>query len=308
MSHVSNNKIPYGLKNGRLIHVSCVESGLACGCVCPSCKRKLQANKGKIVSHYFSHDPSAEIKSCESAFETSIHLMAKQILSEDGYSMMPGLTLSDSMLDANGHSHTESLLLESEQRTVFDRVELEKRLDEIRPDIIAYIDGQPLLIEVAVTSFVKPKKKQIIRELGLPAIEIDLSTVGYATPEDELRKLLNASSGNKKWLSNPKAIRAKEQLNTTLKEKIQLINQGIYKARNKRYVPNKKPPRPKPMKASPYLRKPSEVANHSGSRWFLCEACRHQFEVLLQNVVPSSETIPCPSCEHAVSTKSCRSY
>jgi hypothetical protein len=63
MSIVSNNKIPFGLKEGILVHVSDVASGLACGCVCPECNGKLQANKGKSGkgTHYFSHDPAERV-------------------------------------------------------------------------------------------------------------------------------------------------------------------------------------------------------------------------------------------------------
>jgi hypothetical protein len=68
----SDNKIPFGLKNGILVSVSEVDSGLACGCVCPSCYKKLQAKKGKKVAHYFSHDPAEDTKECKSAFETAI--------------------------------------------------------------------------------------------------------------------------------------------------------------------------------------------------------------------------------------------
>ena len=151
MRKILNNKIPFGLKDGLLVEVSEVESGLACDCVCPSCKRRLQANKGEIVSHYFSHDPSAKTKACESAFETSIHLMAKQILSEDACLNFPSLTISVSGKDANGNEHVEEMQLEEEAQRFFERVELEKRLEEIRPDIISYISGSPFLIEVAVT-------------------------------------------------------------------------------------------------------------------------------------------------------------
>ena len=160
MNKISNNKIPFGLKNGLLVDVSEVVSGLACGCICPSCKRKLQANKGQIVSHYFSHDPSAETKACESAFETSVHLMAKQILSEDGHMNFPGLTITVSGSDANGNIHAEEMQLEEEAQRYFEGVELEKRLEYIRPDIISYIDAIPFLIEVAVTSFPIEKKEQ----------------------------------------------------------------------------------------------------------------------------------------------------
>lgn len=54
----SSNKIPFGLRDGRMVEVSEVESGLACRCVCPSCGQPLQARKGPIRTHYFAHDPS----------------------------------------------------------------------------------------------------------------------------------------------------------------------------------------------------------------------------------------------------------
>lgn len=302
---MNNNKIPFGLKNGILVQVSEVEPGLACGCICPSCKRKLQANKGKVVSHYFSHDPSAETKACKSAFETSIHLMAKQILGEDGYSVMPGLSITMSKSDANGKVHEEKMSIEEEGRMDFERVELEKRLEEIRPDIIAYTNSVPLLIEVAVTSFADREKKKIIRNLGLPAIEIDLSSVDYATTKEDLRKIINGSSGKKKWISNPKAINAKNVLSAKLDEKISVINEGIYRTREKSRSQAKLLIGHLPKIQNKGVNKRRSIAKQYVRRWFICEACRHRFSVPFQNVPYSIETIPCPECEHAVSAKSC---
>lgn len=302
MSRASNIKIPFGLRGGKLVHVSEVKSGLACGCVCPACKRKLQANKGEIVSHYFSHDPSPEIKVCESAFETSIHRMAKQILSEDGYCVIPGLTLSMSKADESGEDHTEEISIEEEAKREFERVELEKRLEDIRPDIIAYRDDMPLLIEVAVTSFADRKKKTIIRDLGLPAIEIDLSSVDYTITEDELRKLINGPSAKKTWLSNPKAINAKKELETRLDEKIRIINERIYSDLQK---PRKLEQRPvyqqEPIKPQKEIKVRAIDIKQYDPRWFVCEACRHVFKVPLRNAPYSIKTIPCPECDYSVS-------
>jgi hypothetical protein len=194
----SNNKIPFGLKNGILVDVSEVESGLACGCVCPSCHRKLQANKGKIVSYYFSHDPSEDTRACESAFETAIHLMAKQILSEEGNAFFPELILRVTQSDANGVLHEEKGIVESESLKRFDRVELEKRLENIRPDIIAYQGGVPFLVEVAVTNFSDNEKIKLIRSKSISAIEIDLSKVSYTTTKEELKQLVIKKVNNKK--------------------------------------------------------------------------------------------------------------
>ena len=302
MEKISNNRIPFGLKNDRMVDVSAVESGLACGCICPSCKRDLQANKGKVVSHYFSHDPSAETRVCESAFETSIHLMAKQILSEESYSMLPGLTISLSKPDLTGKSHKEKIVVEAAAEKVFEGVELEKRLEGIRPDIISYTGGKPLLIEVAVTSFADSKKKQIIRSLGLPAIEIDLSSVGYATTKEELRKLVVSSAKNKHWLSNPKAVDAKKELNVRLDEKIRLINEGNKgrgstprKQVNHTFGQVPEIPRSEPREKDGIMQ--------YNPRWFVCEACSHLFNVPLRDAPYSIETIPCPECDYAVSAK-----
>ena len=96
MTALTEAQIPFGLKNGVMVQVSEVKSGLACDCVCPVCKRPIQARKGSKRAHHFSHDPSEETKTCEGAFETSVHLMAKQILSEDGFSITPELILKES--------------------------------------------------------------------------------------------------------------------------------------------------------------------------------------------------------------------
>lgn len=307
MSKISNNKIPFGLKNGLLVDVSEVESGLSCGCVCPSCKRKLQANKGQIVSHYFSHDPSAETKTCESAFETSIHLMAKQIISEDGHLNFPGLTISASGSDANGITHAEEMQLEEKGKRYFERVELEKRLEDIRPDIISYIDGIPFLIEVAVTSFSDREKKNKIRSLTLPAVEIDLSGVDYTITKGELRELINSTSTKKIWLSNPRAIDAKKELQAKLNEKLRVINEGIYR---NRYTPKTREesayrPLKKIATQVNTFNKESTIAKQYDSRWFVCEACRHLFKIPLREAPYSIETITCPECDHAVSAKPC---
>lgn len=302
----TNTKISFGLKDGELVQVSEVVSGLACGCVCPSCHRKLQANKSKKITSYFSHDPSDETIACEGAFETSIHLMAKQILSEEGYTIFPSLILKMSQDDMNGVTHTEELAIETEHVARFNKVELEKRIEEIRPDIIAYQNDVPFLIEVAVTHFVDSNKKNIIRDLELPAIEIDLSSVSYVTTKDEL-KLLIAKSSNRQWISNPKAVNGKKELKNTLDEKIRKINTDIYKSRNKKPVSITKPPSI-PKKVVTSFAPRAKQQKEYNPRWFVCSYCLEErninkndntevvFSVPLSQAPYSLKSITCPSC------------
>jgi len=227
MNNFSNNKIPFGMKNGILLHVSDVVSGLACGCVCPYCNAKLQANKGTSGKrvHHFSHDPASNVEECKTAFETSIHLMAKQILEQQKNVIFPLLELTMWMHDDENSEHSETIEVSPKENRSFKHVELEKRLGDIRPDIIAYTSSKlPILIEIAVTHFSDSEKKEKIRKMGLHAIEIDLSKINYFITESELTKLVVDEFKNKIWLSNPDAINAKEQLREKLEHKVRAKN------------------------------------------------------------------------------------
>lgn len=304
MKRTTNNRIPFGLKGDKLVQVSEVESGLACGCICPSCSRKLQANKGKIITtHYFSHDPSDDVKPCSLAFETSIHRMSKQILSEEGSAIFPDLFISVTQSDMNGNVHLEESSVEDESKKYFEYVDLEKRIDKIRPDIIAYHQGTPFLIEIAVTNFTKAQKKSIIRNLELPAIEIDLSSIDYTIKKEELRELIINGSDNKKWLSNPKAATVKTELQTKVAEKVRRANEDIYRNRSNKPKPVRKPVAPigKPTNYSKPIAQ--VVKKQYDPRWFVCEACRFIFKVPLKDAPYSIKTIPCPECDYNVSAK-----
>lgn len=302
MSKDSINKIPFGLKDGLMVQVSDVERGLNCDCVCPACGRRLQANKGNKISHYFSHDPSLKTTSCDSAFETSIHLMAKQIISDEGGIAYPQLTVKLTQTDANGASHSDDEIVEEALTKKFREVLLEKRLEDIRPDIIGYGTEGAFLIEVAVTHFSDTNKKKKIRALGLPAIEIDLSSVSYTSTKEELKKLIIEEATNKKWLSNPKVPEIKKIIKTRLDEKIRLINESIYKARSARVERkhNTVPLRKKIYKKN-YSLKEKESKEYS-NRWFLCEACRYIFDMSNDDVPKNINTVSCPECGYGVST------
>ena len=70
--------IPYALRNGQLVHVDGVESGAACGCVCPGlkCGAPMVARKGTVRRHHFAH---ATGKGCG---ESAMHRVAKFLLTD----------------------------------------------------------------------------------------------------------------------------------------------------------------------------------------------------------------------------------
>lgn len=80
----NNNKIPYALnQDGVLVHVDSVPNGNNCGCICPACRKPLQArNAGSIKMHHFAHQSGVE---CPNAYETVMHLLAKEKIQKAFY-------------------------------------------------------------------------------------------------------------------------------------------------------------------------------------------------------------------------------
>ena len=68
---------------GDLVHIDNVPNGNDCGCVCPACKKPLQArNAGLIREHHFAHQVGVD---CPTAYETSLHLLAKEKIQKAFY-------------------------------------------------------------------------------------------------------------------------------------------------------------------------------------------------------------------------------
>ena len=76
MRHEGGNLI-YALSNGKLVSVEDVPAGLKCDCFCPACGEQLVAKKGQKMTHHFAHKAGTN---CAFGYQTSLHLLAKDIL------------------------------------------------------------------------------------------------------------------------------------------------------------------------------------------------------------------------------------
>ena len=73
--------------DGQMVHVDSVPKGIKCGCHCPHCQAPLYAkNGGQIREHHFAHANGHE---CDGAYESSVHFLAKEVLQETGFIMLP---------------------------------------------------------------------------------------------------------------------------------------------------------------------------------------------------------------------------
>lgn len=200
MSTVGDAKVPWGFRDAKVVHVSELqpsERGLACGCVCPHCKDRLQARLGNVRVHHFSHNSGG---SCDGNRESALHALAKEVLVENSRFMLP---------TAEVFWELESRVIVEEQYVPYLSVEVEKSYDDFRPDAVLLRPGgrDPLLVEVAVTHFADEYKIERLKNLGLPCVEVDLSKAGLDFQEfdrEELRRILiDEGDAYKFWLCIP---------------------------------------------------------------------------------------------------------
>lgn len=235
---MKNFKTRYALRNGQIVDINDLdisERGEKCGCVCPACKSILQARlgTGKRV-RYFAHsnsDCSADI-----AYETTLHYMAKEIYEKELRITLPRLDVHDESINeidlymyGNPYDLYERLVEPIEvlkkQLYKFDYVVLEKRIDEIIPDVILIKGTHRLLVEIAVTHFIDDEKLTKIKALNLSTIEVDLSgfkdePISY----EDLKRYLLHDTSLMRWIHNIRS----EKAEIIIKERNQKILDAAY--------------------------------------------------------------------------------
>ena len=192
-------------KDGKLVSIDEVESGLSCGCICPACKGQLIARKGNLNEHHFAHYKS----DCNSAVETVLHLKAKEIIAQSKTFTTPILY----------YPETPHVIF-NEVDIPIDRVWLEKYEGCIKPDIIIESKGKKLLIEVVVTHGVDWTKESRVEKMGLPMVVIYadyINRLAYrlADPrgkEEFIEREIVYGTSCKLWVHNPFLSRIKKAI------------------------------------------------------------------------------------------------
>ena len=193
---------------GMMEHIDSVKRGLACNCICPNCKAPLEARQGNIRIHAFAHAPGH--KDCMHGYETGLHLLAKEIISQEKKICLPGFSLLECKDDKYTYFFTDDILERKginhkEQAVDCRTAEAEVNLSEfdIIPDVlIETFDAKKLMVEIYVTHSVDLEKQAKIRASGIPAIEIDLSKCDRNISKDELKHYLCETAELTHWCFN----------------------------------------------------------------------------------------------------------
>lgn len=216
-----NVKLPFGLRGDRLMHISQVVSGLPCQCVCPGCKASLVAKKGPDTAHHFAHHVSSD---CRHQPETDLHAYAKRLIAEQTELTLPSLVVVAENYEYNLVMHD----IIPGKKVSIRKGYNELRHEDVVPDVqLESADGR-LFVEIAVTHFVDQEKRQKLRRIGVPTIEIDLSKLAPNAPLDVIDDVVLTEVSRRKWIYHPVegAIRAK--LNSALDQRVSEYQRSQY--------------------------------------------------------------------------------
>lgn len=179
-----------------------VTTGLSCGCVCPICRTPLVAQQGHIRDWHFRHYSEQE---CSRAFETVLHFRAKEILSSACTISLPYLSANEQATIIDGGDFVESsdaVIVDYGQSIALDDVKLiEHSLGNFKPDLVVYSQGEPIIIEIAVTHFIDCEKRLKIKEKNISCIEIDMSSFkNLALTDEKFLSILIDDVEYKNWI------------------------------------------------------------------------------------------------------------
>ncbi|MCB1469863.1 MAG: hypothetical protein KDK08_22565 [Rhizobiaceae bacterium] len=186
-------QLVYGLRpDGTLAHISKVQRGLACGCVCPACIGQLVARTKN--DHQVPHFAHASGEACGGGPETALHLLAKDVFRANPTMLLPGRPALDKrkqvVTKPGQEVETEFLRLEYTDPKM------------IIPDLYVRALGYDLFVEVAVTHFSDDDKIRRLREHRTPAVEIDLSRLPRASTREEIADAV-LRTAPRLWLFHP---------------------------------------------------------------------------------------------------------
>lgn len=202
-------RIPYGLRNGSVVHIRDVTSGLSCQCVCLNCGGELIARKGAVRQEHFAHRSGLE---CAGLAEGVLHRIAKEFLYTLNRFDVPAYVWERSRnLPVGGPvHHKESLSRAGPIRVCHAWPEFRMPPDFI-PDVVLVAasgrqEPKPLFVEIVVSNRVNKLKQRKIRRFGVPTIEIRLVAEDLALSPEEMRSKLQGLSKAKRWVFHPRQI------------------------------------------------------------------------------------------------------
>lgn len=198
-------------RDGTPVHVTEVENGLKCDCLCADCHQPVVAYQGGINAWHFQHHNK---NACNPSPESDLHRFAKEILSEKLYLYLP---------EGTAKPGSKSTNLFKGGRCRFVEAKIETAIGNVTPDLIlTKADGKQLHVEIYVRHRCDAEKIAKLRARNLDTIEIDLSHIQW---DDDRSSWIEPiiRTAPRVWLHNTRVAEHEQRANLELQKKKSII-------------------------------------------------------------------------------------
>jgi|TARA_B110001469_G_scaffold63588_1_gene60919 hypothetical protein len=188
---MSQIKLPYGIKAGKLTHVAYVKQGSGCECICPKCAGALVAAKGEVYAEHFRHH---DLSDCEGAAEFALRAKIIELLQSNlqitlPASLDPTNSLSETLVDETT-VEIDSMTEVSSSAPLTPRFEIKTSGHEAEETITVVVN--------------LGKKAPKDTDDDRPYIEINLADLDELT-EERVREAVQGRTGCWRWIKRPLA-------------------------------------------------------------------------------------------------------
>ena len=204
--------LEFGLRGDGIVLISEItpaENGDKCNCVCPSCRMPLRAKTlGDERRPHFAHRHVNKDCNTNTARESALHHLAKEILRDKREFLFPEIRIFESDLSIPNRLNTEnipkSLVFRKKKLLPLDDLCFEERIEDVIPDCIASVKGKKCIIEIAVTHKIDEVKYEKLKKIGIPVIQVNLKKwYQLGCSREEIEKAIISDPNNRRWIFNP---------------------------------------------------------------------------------------------------------
>ncbi len=184
--------------SGECVHISSVESGLACQCKCVACGEQLEARKGSRRRHHFAHISNYE---CLYAYEVSVYKAVESILAKKQILYIP-----EAILRFN--SNKESEIIKRNNVIDIDSLEFHCEPRQYPPELILLNSGAKLRVILEFGGYYAQPDEEVLakwaKEHGMACLLIQLPHIDKSDDYDSstLEELLLTANEHSKWIYN----------------------------------------------------------------------------------------------------------
>ena len=169
----------------KLVHVTEVETGINCACICPHCEDKLTAKnrvfEGRRKDFYFSHQNFKESRSC---LMTQLHLAAQDYFLKLDTFILPHYTFL----------YRNELLTQPPRKIRIETATKEYGIDKFFADVMLVTDIGNIYIEIAVTHKNTAEKNVFYKNNKLISLEYDLGSLITLPIKEALQEMISNSA------------------------------------------------------------------------------------------------------------------